>query len=57
MTLSAALPQSWSQVQVYLAITVILALGNSVGLARVVRGKLISMRAERLRHGGEDRGS
>ena len=57
MTLSAALPQSWSQVQAYLAIAVILALGNWAGLARVVRGKLISMRAERLRHGGEDRGS
>ncbi len=44
MTISAALPRTWSQVQVYLAITVILALQNWTGLARVVRGKLMSMR-------------
>jgi peptide/nickel transport system permease protein len=46
MTLSAALPRTWTQVQVYLAITVILSLQNWTGLARVVRGKLISMRNE-----------
>lgn len=45
MALSAALPRSWSQVQLYLAITVVLALSGWTGLARVVRGKLISLRS------------
>ena len=46
MGLSAALPREWSQVQTYFAITVILALTGWTGLARVVRGKLISTRNE-----------
>lgn len=46
MSLSAALPRDWSQIQIYLAITVILALRNWCGLARIVRGKLISMRTD-----------
>ncbi len=46
MALSAALPRDWSQIQMYLAITVILALAGWTGLARVVRGKLISTRNE-----------
>ena len=46
MALSAALPRNWSQLQLYFAITVILAIANWTGLARVVRGKLISLRGE-----------
>lgn len=46
MALSAALPRHWSQMQLYFAITVILALSNWTGLARIVRGKLISIRGE-----------
>jgi peptide/nickel transport system permease protein len=44
--LSAALPRHWSPVQVYFAITVILSLSNWTGLARVVRGKFLSLRQE-----------
>jgi peptide/nickel transport system permease protein len=44
MALSAALPRSWTQIQLYFAITVILAIAGWTGLARVVRGKLISLR-------------
>lgn len=46
MALSAALPREWSQMQLYFAITIILALSNWTGLARIVRGKLISIRGE-----------
>lgn len=46
MGLSAALPREWSQAQTYFAITIILALTGWTGLARVVRGKLISTRNE-----------
>lgn len=46
MGLSAALPREWSQVQVYFAITIILALASWTGLARVVRGKILSTRNE-----------
>lgn len=46
MALSAALPREWSQLQLYFAITIILAIANWTGLARVVRGKLISLRGE-----------
>ena len=46
MALSAALPREWSQLQLYFAITCILAVANWTGLARVVRGKLISLRGE-----------
>lgn len=44
MALSAALPRDWSQLQIYFAITIILAIAGWTGLARVVRGKLISLR-------------
>jgi len=44
--LSAALPRHWSPVQVYFAITIILSLTNWTGLARVVRGKFLSLRSE-----------
>lgn len=46
MALSAAIPQGWSGIQTYLAITVILSLVGWTGLARVVRGKLMSLREE-----------
>jgi peptide/nickel transport system permease protein len=46
MALSASLPRTWSQMQTYFAITVILAIASWTGLARVVRGKLISIREE-----------
>lgn len=44
MALSAALPRDWTQLQNYFAITIILAIAGWTGLARVVRGKLISLR-------------
>jgi peptide/nickel transport system permease protein len=44
MALSAALPREWTTLQTYFAITVILAIAGWTGLARVVRGKLISLR-------------
>ncbi len=46
MTLAAAVPKEWPPIYVYFAITLILALLNWVGLARVVRGRLLSMREE-----------
>ena len=44
--LAAALPNSWSVTQVYLAITVIISLLAWTDLARVVRGKFLSLREE-----------
>jgi peptide/nickel transport system permease protein len=46
MALSAAVPQNWSPVRVYFAITVILSLISWTGLARVVRGRFLSLREE-----------
>ncbi|MBT3273710.1 MAG: ABC transporter permease [Spirochaetales bacterium] len=46
MALSAALPREWTQIQTYFAIVVILSILSWTGLARVVRGKLISIREE-----------
>lgn len=46
MALSAAVPQTWSGVQTYLAITLILSLVGWTGLARVVRGRIIALREE-----------
>ena len=46
MALSAAVPRSWSGIQRYFAITLILSLVGWTGLARVVRGKVISLRDE-----------
>ncbi|MGQ9554477.1 MAG: ABC transporter permease [Anaerolineae bacterium] len=46
MGLSAALPPHWSPVKVYFGITVILSLIGWTGLARVVRGRFLSLRAE-----------
>ena len=46
MALSAALPPEWPQLRIYFGITVILSLFSWPGLARTVRGKLISSREE-----------
>ena len=46
MALAAAVPAGWPPLQVYLMITVILSIVGWCGLARVVRGKLISLRTE-----------
>jgi peptide/nickel transport system permease protein len=46
MTLAAALPQNWPQVRIYFYITVILSILGWTGLARTVRGKLLSLREE-----------
>jgi hypothetical protein len=46
MALSAAVPATWSPLQVYFCMTVILALIGWTDLARVVRGKILSLREE-----------
>lgn len=46
MALAAALPQNWPQVRIYFYITVILSILGWTGLARTVRGKLLSLREE-----------
>ena len=46
MALSAALPRFWPALRVYFFITLILSIISWTGLARVVRGKLISTREE-----------
>ncbi len=46
MALSVALPADWSVVQVYFGISIILSLVGWTGLARVVRGKFMSLREE-----------
>lgn len=46
MALSAALPRDWPIIKTYFAITLILSLVSWCGLARVVRGKLLSLREE-----------
>lgn len=44
--LAAALPPDWSPVRIYFAITVIISIIAWTGLARVVRGKFLSLREE-----------
>jgi peptide/nickel transport system permease protein len=44
--LSAAIPADWPMIRVYFAITIILSLIGWTGLARVVRGKFLSLREE-----------
>ncbi|MGH2535600.1 MAG: ABC transporter permease [Thermomicrobiales bacterium] len=44
--LAAALPPRWTGLQVYFAITVILSIIGWTGLARVVRGRFLSLREE-----------
>ncbi len=46
MGLAAALPSSWSVLQVYLAITLIISLIGWTELARVVRGRFLALREE-----------
>jgi peptide/nickel transport system permease protein len=46
MGLSAALPPEWPIIRVYFGITVILSLIGWTGMARVVRGRFLSMREE-----------
>lgn len=46
MGLAAALPGTWSVTQIYLAITIIISLVGWTELARVVRGRFISLRQE-----------
>jgi peptide/nickel transport system permease protein len=46
MGLAAALPGSWSIVQIYFAITIIISLLGWTELARVVRGRFLSLREE-----------
>ena len=44
--LSAAVPKTWTPLQSYFAILLVLSIVGWTGLARVVRGKLLSMREE-----------
>ena len=46
MALSAALPASWTPLQIYFGITVVLSFLGWTGLARVVRGKILALREE-----------
>ncbi len=46
IAMSAAVPPEWSALRVYFAITVLLSLLHWTGLARVVRGKMLSLREE-----------
>ena len=46
MGLAAALPPEWPPIKVYFGITIILSVLGWCGLARVVRGKLISLRED-----------
>jgi peptide/nickel transport system permease protein len=46
MSLAAALPQDWPQLRVYFGITIIFSVLGWTQLARVVRGKMLSLREE-----------
>ncbi len=46
MGLAAAIPQNWTPLQVYFAITIILSLIGWTGLAREVRGKFMALKHE-----------
>lgn len=46
MGLAAALPNTWSVIQVYFAITIIISLFGWTELARVVRGRFLALREE-----------
>lgn len=46
MALSAAIPVEWTGIQTYFAITLVLSLVGWTGLARVVRGRILSLREE-----------
>ena len=44
MALAAALPVTWSPIEVYFGVTIVLSVIGWTGLARVVRGKLLELR-------------
>jgi peptide/nickel transport system permease protein len=46
LALGAMLPADWSPLRIYFGITIVLSLMGWTGLARVVRGKLLSLREE-----------
>ena len=46
LTLGAVLPPDWSSLRIYFGITVILSLIGWTGIARVVRGRFLSLREE-----------
>ncbi|MYA21925.1 MAG: ABC transporter permease, partial [Gemmatimonadetes bacterium] len=46
MALSAALPAHWPPLHIYFGVTIILSLMGWTGLARVVRGRFLSLRDE-----------
>jgi peptide/nickel transport system permease protein len=46
MGLAAALPSSWTPLQVFFGITILLSLIGWTGLARVVRGRFLALRTE-----------
>lgn len=46
LAFAAVMPQEWSSLRVYFAITVVLSLLGWTGLARVVRGKILALREE-----------
>jgi len=46
LALSTAVPNTWTVIQVYFAITVLLSLIGWTGLARVVRGRFLSLREQ-----------
>jgi len=46
MSLAAALPQNWPPLRMYFLVTVILSILSWTGLARTVRGKMLSLREE-----------
>ncbi|MES2460416.1 MAG: ABC transporter permease [Armatimonadota bacterium] len=46
LAFAAVLPSDWSPLQTYFAITMVLSLLSWTGLARVVRGKILSLREE-----------
>jgi peptide/nickel transport system permease protein len=46
MMLSAIIPRSWPIIQTYFLITILLSFVSWVGIARVVRGRMLSMREE-----------
>ena len=46
LAMAAAIPKGWTSLQVYFAMTLILACMSWTGLCRVVRGKLLALREE-----------
>ena len=46
MALAAAIPVTWPPLRIYFMITVILSIKGWTGLARIVRGKVLQLRAE-----------